>query len=134
MGIGTNMKCQCGYEADILVGSGMAGDCSLVPHCCDGCGVVNVDLLASIPSCPQCASTRIRMYGEVQSNGEQRPFDLDLPDPDNEIWLHDARATVPEGDVVEQWGNWRITVGRHYCPSCRQMTLRVARNYVMNWD
>lgn len=134
MGIGTNMKCPCGYSADIRIGSGMSGDVLLLPHFCTACGIVDVDFLQSIPSCPICSSTRIKMYGEVLSNNEQPSFNVNIHEANNEFWLHDARATKPIGAALESWGNWQITAEQHFCPKCSRMTLRVARDYLLSWD
>jgi hypothetical protein len=134
MGIGTSMKCPCGYSADILIGSGMSGDVLFLPHCCDACGVVDVDLLQNIPSCPSCSSTRIMMYGEVRSNDDRLSVNINVPETGNEFWLHDARATQPKGDILESWNNWRIAAEQHFCPKCSRMSLRVACDYLMRWD
>lgn len=134
MGMMLGMKCGCGYAADITIGSGMRGGYCKLPHFCDHCGVVNVDVMADEPRCPKCASSDVIGYGETEKANEFTIMGVRVPKFDTVSWMHDPRVSRPKDDRYESWGNWRISTGDHLCPRCSQMTLQVSRDSIAMFD
>lgn len=129
MGMMLEMKCGCGYSADISIGGNRRNHTTvcMFPHFCDHCGVVNVNVLADQPCCPKCSNADIVMYGEVQHTKEFKLFGKSFPSLDRDYWTHDKRVTRPSGDNYESWSNLRLPDGDHLCPACSKMTLRLYR-------
>lgn len=130
MGKTVEMKCGCGYAADVTIGGSRRNHTTvcMFPHFCDHCGLVNVNVFAEKPCCPKCSNVDILMYGETERTKEFRIFGMRFPSLDRQYWTHDERVTRPSGDSYQSWMNLRLPEGDHLCPACSKMTLQIPRN------
>ena len=113
MGTCTTATCQCGVDSFISIGSGMQGsNPCYFPAACDGChNVVEVNISAKKPRCPECKSTKVTPYTEPALM---------------------ARAGK---NIVTQWSGMELNDGDYFCPQCRQMTLHFGDGPIqMMWD
>ena len=118
MGSQVTAQCECGVGAEILVGGGMMDFTTTCyfPCLCDRCNkVVQVNLLATKPRCPDCGAANPVPYDDPQLIGS----------PGDEI--------VAEWNMEERLGrNLLLTDGSSKCPGCRKKTLRFADSGL--WD
>ena len=136
MGMMLEMKCPCGFSADITMGGTKRNHLNvfMFPHLCENCGVVNANIYSRTPSCPKCSSTEIIMYGEIEKAKELRIFGIRLRHFDRKYWYHDARVTRPDKGSHETWLNLKLSHGNHFCPACTRMRLRVSLNNIVFFD
>lgn len=116
--------CECGFSEDVTVGGGrhtFLNDSSF-PFYCRACGLVSVNV-AKLPddvvstSCPECGESDCRQYGTP-------PVSLvDLrPKP---WWKFPKKSSTNVGDSAAiQWGHREATEHGHFCPKCKEMSMR----------
>lgn len=58
-------RCQCGYEKDVALGGGMAGDNETFPFYCRRCGLTDVRVASPDKNgrCRRCRSGAVLPYG-----------------------------------------------------------------------
>ena len=119
MGSQVTARCECGVEAEILIGGGMMNFTTTCyfPCLCGSChNIVEADLLATAPQCPECGTANPIPYDDPRvlgSLGEQ---------------------TVAEWNMQERLGRELIlTDGSYKCPKCGKMTLQFADSGLC-WD
>lgn len=103
MGQITDAFCDgCGYTATVVIGGGRTNflEHSAWPAYCSGCNdLVSVNTQASRQICSKCGSHDVAKYGS-------------------------AILSSDTGTEVLRWGNDFIKSDVHFCPSCRNHTLR----------
>lgn len=109
----------CDYkQSDVLSGSVHGEEDSLlIPHYCECCGVVSVNVVATEQVCPQCGSNNVVRYGEIQlwKKTKQRFH--------KEPYCKAEWVSKPLGHAHHTWGKYTLTCGKHYCPKCRKLEL-----------
>jgi Zn finger protein HypA/HybF involved in hydrogenase expression len=109
MGSRVFAHCECGLNADILVGRGKSGIVFYYPALCTDCeDVVQVNL-EGIASCPECEGYNTISYHEERLKRKNEPSD--------------GSANV----------NYNLIKGEYYCPKCKNMKLTFS-NSGMHWD
>ena len=103
----------------LMIGGGRANfmtTCAL-PCLCESChNIVQANLLARPPLCPQCRATNLTPYDAPQVVGSLGP------------------RVVAQWNMRDQLGRELcLTDGYYKCPKCGQMTLRFARTGLC-WD
>lgn len=119
MGAEVTARCECGVEARILIGGGMASFTTTCyfPCLCESChDVVQVNLLAKRPRCPNCRAARPIPYDDPRLIGSP------------------GRHAVAYWNVQDQVGRGLgLDDGDYKCPRCGKMTLRFADSGLC-WD
>src|SRR5438034_3606118 len=132
MGSAVTAKCQCGVDAHILIGGGMAnhGTTCFFPCLCEGCrNLVQVNLLAKEIRCPECGSAKITPYDNPKLSATPRANTLrkllrmfsvfKSPSSTNK-----GEHAVVEWNMEQQLGRTlKLTGGNYRCPKCQEMTL-----------
>lgn len=134
MGTQLRLMCDCGYEARVSIGGGMANHKTVCdfPHYCATCGVVTANTHDDPVRCPKCQTTDIIRYGQLEG---ERPEGVDLFEwMTNRPYTWDQRVTDPVGDYSTSWRNLRLTEGNHLCPGCKQMSLKIDRRSIRRFD
>ena len=119
MGSQVTAQCECGVKATLGIGGGMANfmHTCLFPCLCENCqSLVQVNLLAKEPRCPQCGATNVTAYDDPRLVGSP------------------GQRVVAQWNMREQLGReLLLTDGNYRCPKCRGMTLRFADSGLC-WD
>jgi len=110
MGSQVIARCECGIETKILIGGGMINfktTCAF-PCLCDRCrNIVESNLLAKTPQCPECGTANPIPYDDPRVVGSP------------------GERTFAEWNMKERLGRELIlTDGSYKCPRCEKMTLR----------
>lgn len=119
MGSEVTANCQCGLEARILIGGGMATFMTTCyfPCLCEGChNVVQVNLLGKTKRCPKCRGANLIPYDDPQLSESL------------------GQHALVEWNMQRQLGReLKLTDGNYRCPKCQKMTLRFADSGLC-WD
>jgi hypothetical protein len=136
MGTCTTMECKCGYSKKVTVGAGrrdFKSVCSF-PCYCKICGMVSSNLFADRVVCSNCGTDDIIRYGERQITRKVRFLGFHIARLDFKEWQYDPRVTKPVGHAVISWLDYRLTVGEHLCPDCRDFSLLINFDYNIYFD
>lgn len=110
MGYEVNSSCECGFNAALLVGGGRNNfrTTCYFPCLCKSCRrVVQVNLLAKPPSCPDCNSSDVISYDQPKLIGVK------------------GEQNVVHWAMVRELGrDLELTDGLYWCPVCEDMSLR----------
>ena len=109
---------KCNYEKEVWIGGGRLDFDStcLFPCLCRNChGVVQANLMAPKPECPNCSSSDI------------------IPYDDPELIKPDVNEPITSWNVKNEIGReLLITNGKYYCPICKEFELKF--HETGNWD
>jgi len=119
MGSQVTAICECGVEAKILIGGSMINFMTTCyfPCLCDSChNIVQTNLLAKVPRCPECGTANPIPYDDPRILGSL------------------GERTVAEWNMQECLARELIlTDGSYKCPKCEKMTLQFTNNGLC-WD
>ena len=119
MGSQITARCECGVQAEVLIGGGMMNFTTtcFFPCLCANCqGIVQVNLLAKSLRCPQCRA--------------RNPIPYDDPSLSKSPGDH----LVASWNMQDQLGRELVlTDGKYRCPKCGKMTLEFVDSGLC-WD
>ena len=119
MGSQVIAKCECGFETKIMIGGGMANFMTTCyfPCLCYNCqNVVQVNLLAASPVCPDCGA------------GNPIPYDT------IELMETTGESIIAQWNVEESLGRELILYNSNYkCPRCGNIALQFVDSG-LSWD
>jgi hypothetical protein len=119
MGSEVMARCECGVEAEIMIGGGMLDFMTTCyfPCLCESCqAVVQSNLLEEPPRCPECGAENPTPYDDksvIGAEGENVVADWNL-----------------QGKLSREL---ILTDGNYKCPKCRNMTLHFSDSGLC-WD
>jgi predicted RNA-binding Zn-ribbon protein involved in translation (DUF1610 family) len=119
MGSAMTAQCKCGYKRSVMIGGGVSNFMTtcLFPVLCTACNqLVQSNLLAERPVCPECGSDAIVPYDDrslIKTAGSNQGASRKNPGEPN-------RQAI-------------LKNGHYYCPGCKKYTLTF-RDSGLLWD
>jgi hypothetical protein len=120
MGTQITAMCDCGLEAGVRVGGGMADFTTTCyfPCLCRNChNIVQTNMLAKELRCPKCRTANPIPYDDPSVLGSL------------------GKRIVADWNMQEDLGRvLTLTDGRYECPKCGKMSLTFTDQFVVLWD